>query len=449
MAKVGSKQALNLWMNGTLVGVWENTRSGEELTYYDEWINDELGRPISLSMPFTPSNDPYRGVVVSSYFDNLLPDSLGIRRRLAAKFKAESLEPFDMLKALGRDCVGALQLLPTNERPTDLETISGDELSEADVARILRNTTSQAPLGRQHENDDLRLSIAGAQEKTALLYRDGKWLLPHGSTPTTHIMKLPLGLVGNMQADMHASVENEWLCTQLADAFGLPVAHCEIGQFEDQKVLIVERFDRRWAADTNWIIRLPQEDMCQATGTPAHLKYQADGGPGVLKISEILSGSVTPQDDLDTFFKAQLFFWLLAATDGHAKNFSIFHQAGDAYRSTPLYDILSAHPIIGTAPNKSAMQKVKLAMAVRGQSDNVYLINKVQRRHWNHMSILAGRGRNAEDLISDLLDNIDDALNSVAGRLPIGFPQELIDTIFDGIRKQGLRLSAMPVSQDT
>lgn len=444
MARKADAQALNLWMNGTLVGVWERTPQGERLTYYEEWLNSEYARPISLSMPFTPNNEPYRGAVVTAYFDNLLPDSQGIRQRLAAKFQAESTEPFDMLRALGRDCVGALQLLPTDELPTDLESVSGEVLNEADIARLLRNISSRMPLGRHLDDNDLRLSIAGAQEKTALLYQDGQWLLPHGSTPTTHIMKLPLGLVGNMQADMRMSVENEWLCAQLAEAFGLPVAHSEIGQFEDQKVLIVERFDRRWSSDHSWIIRLPQEDMCQAKGTPPHLKYQTDGGPDVLSISEILSGSAAPQADLDVFFKAQLFFWLLAATDGHAKNFSIFHLPGAAYRLTPLYDILSAHPLIGTGPNQFAMQKIKLAMAVRGRSGNVYLINKIQRRHWNHMSIRVGRGRDAEDMIADLLDHADDALNAVASRLPEGFPEDVAQSILEGVRRQCQRLNSMP-----
>jgi serine/threonine-protein kinase HipA len=133
----------------------------------------------------------------------------------------------------------------------------------------------------QHDNDeDLRLSIAGAQEKTALLRHEGLWLLPHGSTPTTHIFKLPLGLVGHMQADMRTSVENEWLCSKIMKAYEIPIAQCEIEHFEDQKALVVERFDRTPSSDGSWIIRRPQEDMCQATGTSPLHKYQSDGGKG-------------------------------------------------------------------------------------------------------------------------------------------------------------------------
>src|SRR5471030_752144 len=155
---------------------------------------------------------------------------------------------------------------------------------------LRRHALSDRPLRQGDEMDDLRLSIAGAQEKSALLWHQGQWQRPLGSTPTTHILKLPMGLVGAMRADMRTSVENEWLCSIIMRGFGLPVAHCEMARFEDMKVLVVERFDRRPAEDGSWIVRLPQEDFCQATGTSPLHKYQADGGPGVSTIMEILLG---------------------------------------------------------------------------------------------------------------------------------------------------------------
>jgi serine/threonine-protein kinase HipA len=251
-------QSLNIWMNGLLVGQWENTRSGALLRYFDEWIHHEQGRPLSLSLPFTPGNQVYRGEIVTSYFDNLLPDSESIRSRLAQRYQTGSVEPFELLATLGRDCVGAIQLLPQDEDPSDLFSITGDALNEQAIGKLLRSTSTSAPLGQFDHDADLRLSIAGAQEKTALLYHNQQWQRPHGSTPTTHIFKLPLGLVGNMRADLSTSVENEWLCSKIVAAYGLPVAHCDIAHFDDQKVLIVERFDRRLAAQGNWIVRLPQ-----------------------------------------------------------------------------------------------------------------------------------------------------------------------------------------------
>src|SRR5690606_17250821 len=130
-------------------------------------------------------------------------------------------------------------------------------------------------------------SIAGAQEKTGLLRHQGRWCVPLGSTPSTHIFKLPLGLVGNMRADMTGSVENEWLCLKLMAAFGIPVAEADMASFDGQPVLLVTRFDRRLADDGSWWMRLPQEDMCQASGLPASRRYESDGGPGIARIMEL------------------------------------------------------------------------------------------------------------------------------------------------------------------
>lgn len=181
---------------------------------------------------------------------------------------------------------------------------------------------------RAENDDDFRLSLAGAQEKTAHDPARQRWRRPLGATPTTHIFELPLGLVGNREADMRTPVENEWLCAQVLAAFGVPVAPCEIRHFGAQKALVVERFDRRLASSGDYWLRLPQEDFCQATGTPPHLKYEADGGSGLVDIARILHSAESRDDDLATLLRAQLLFFLLAATDGHAKNFSIFLLPG-------------------------------------------------------------------------------------------------------------------------
>lgn len=395
---------------------------------------------MSLSLPFLPGNAPHRGDTVSYYFDNLLPDNGAIRRRLAQRYQTGGTDAFQLLQKLGRDCVGAIQLLPDDESPTDIYEINGEELTVAAIAQRLRNIPSSQILGQQDDLDDLRLSIAGAQEKTALLQRDGKWLLPRDSTPTTHIFKLPMGRVGNMQADMRSSIENEWLCAKILAAYGIPIAHCEIAVFEDQKVLIVERFDRTPASDNSWIIRLPQEDMCQATGTSPLQKYQSDGGPGVASIMDILLGSEQAAQDRINFFKTQIIFWLLAATDGHAKNFSIALRAGGAYRATPIYDVLSAHPVIGKGKNQIAPNKAKLAMAIRG-STNYYLIDKIQRRHWLAQAQQVGLGAAmAERLIDEIVDATDGVIAQIGQLLPKEFPLDIAESIFQGIRKQLTRL---------
>ncbi|HEY2023686.1 type II toxin-antitoxin system HipA family toxin [Paraburkholderia sp.] len=432
---------LNLWMNGLPVGYWETTRGGERLTYLDEWVGDPQGRPLSLSLPFTPGNQPYRGQIVADYFDNLLPDSEPIRRRIAARYRTGSTAPFALLAALGRDCVGALQMLPPDEEPTDLTSIRGRELSEAEIAALLRGATSAAPLGQHDPLEDLRLSIAGAQEKTALLRDRNRWLLPEGSTPTTHIFKLPLGLVGNMRADMRTSVENEWLCSQIIAAYGLSVARCEIARFDDQKALIVERFDRRPASDASWIVRLPQEDMCQATGTSALHKYESDGGPGIEAIMQVLAGSSRAAADRRNFFTTQMIFWLLAATDGHAKNFSIAHLPGNRYDATPLYDVLSAHPIIGSGAGRLPVQKVKMAMAVRGKNAH-YLLNEIQRRHWIAQGQRVGfSAADVDAMIAGVTEQTDTVIDAVSSRLPDDFPMDVADAVFNGMRRLNRKLT--------
>lgn len=438
-----TQQRLAIWMNGIQVGFWGKARGEDRLQYLPEWIADEQGRPLSLSLLFTPGNQLWRGNVVRDYFDNLLPDSEGIRRRLAMRYQAASLEPFDLLAELGRDCVGAIQLLNVDEEPKDLFSINHRPLSEAEIAARLRNITAALLPGRQGDTDDLRLSIAGAQEKTALLWHEEQWCLPEGSTPTTHIFKLPLGLVGNMQANMSTSVENEWLCSLILEAYGVPVAKTRITQFEEQKALVVERFDRRWSGDRQWIVRLPQEDMCQALGVSPLRKYQSDGGPSISDIMAILSHSDQAERDKALFFMAQIIFWLIAATDGHAKNFSIAIEPQGHYHLTPLYDVLSVWPVIGPDNNHISWQKCKLAMAVRGSS-NYYHLHRIQRRHWIKQGELTGLGRvQVESMMDEIISRTPEVIERVSALLPESFPPELAECVFDGMRQQCGRLQEL------
>ncbi len=322
-----------------------------------------------------------QGRAVENYFDNLLPDSVDIRRRVQTQFRTPSNSAFDLLSAIGRDCVGAVQLMPQDAQPTGWNTIEAQALSPTEIERWLSRVAAPAHRMGEGDEESFRISLAGAQEKTALIWHQGQWCRPHGATPTTHIFKLPMGLVGNRQADMSTSVENEWLCAQLAKAFGLPVADCEIAQWGVQKTLVVERFDRRLAPNGQYWLRVPQEDFCQALGMPSHLKYEADGGPGLRQLSALLRTSANATDDLRTLFEAQLFFWMMAATDGHAKNFSISILPGGSYRLTPLYDILSAWPIGGTRAQEVPSARLKMAMALRGKSPH-YLVKSVQPRHF-------------------------------------------------------------------
>jgi serine/threonine-protein kinase HipA len=443
-------RSLNVWMNGEFVGEWTETSTRTPLFRYARaWQESPRARALSLSLPLTATRE-VRGEAVESYFDNLLPDNPDIRRRIRERYALRSAGTFELLEAIGRDCVGAVQLLPSDREPAGWNRIAAEPLNDDDVAAHLRNiTTTPAPGHR--DTDDFRISIAGAQEKTALLRMGRRWYRPLNSTPTTHILKLPLGVIGNFRGDFSDSVENEWFCATFLRQLGLPVANTSMATFGDQRALVVERFDRRWAGiesgaediggwqppDGAWIVRLPQEDFCQATGRPPTQRYESDGGPTGDDLLDILANSQEPGDDRRHFVLAQIAFWLLAATDGHAKNFSIAHGAANAFRLTPLYDVLSAWPIIGTGANRLAIQDVRLAMAVRGTRRH-YRLEEIQARHWRALTLRVG-GHDLWAAAQELVAVSEHAVERVLAATPPGFPERVSSTIAAGVRRQAER----------
>lgn len=314
-----ARTRLSVFLNARLVGQLNKETSGAIDFQYDEsWLRWQHTFPVSLSLPLR--KDKYGGETVSAVFDNLIPDNMDIRRRIAERVGADSPDAFDLLAAIGRDCVGALQFLEEDALPAPAGTVDGERVTPLRIARLLTDL-GNTPLGVSTDND-FRISIAGAQEKTALLRWNNRWHLPRGSTATTHILKPQIGVLKN-GLDLSHSVENEYLCMQLAASSGLPTASTAIADFAGQRALVVERFDRQWTRDER-LLRLPQEDLCQALSVPPTRKYQSEGGPGIRQILQLLKSSDRPREDQRLFLQAQIFFWLLGATDGHAKNFSIF-----------------------------------------------------------------------------------------------------------------------------
>lgn len=430
-----------VWMNGEHVGVWHRGRTGNHRFIYESgWLNSPRVRPLSLSMPITPDRT-VSGDVVSNYFDNLLPDDERIRKRVATRFKTKSVEAFELLQAIGRDCVGAVQLLPAETEPTGFDQIACEPMTDEAIEQHLRGVVSGPGLGNDEDADDFRISIAGAQEKTALLRLDGQWRKPLGATPTTHIVKLPLGLVGGRRLDLTHSVQNEWLCAQILKELGLPVANTEMVRFGGQLTLVVERFDRAWTTHSKsgrrWIARLPQEDLCQVLGLPPAAKYESHGGPSMQRCTQLMLGSQAPQADVSNFLCTQLAFWLLAATDGHAKNFSIFLLPEGRYRMTPLYDVVSVWPVVGNAANQVPWRAAKLAMAVRSKNVH-YNLHNIQTRHWRGVADKSGVETVWHDMLN-MMQRLEPALAAVQARLPADFPQRTADSVFEGVRAQALR----------
>ncbi|QRX83693.1 type II toxin-antitoxin system HipA family toxin [Glaciimonas sp. PAMC28666] len=429
-------QELAVWMNGQLVGTWSKSRLGVSIfEYKSSWLASEYARPLSISLPIPIAGGEIRGEVVQNYFDNLLPDAQHIRQRLQKKFKTKNTDAYSLLEAIGRDCVGAVQLLPPGENPEGFDRIDSRPLSEEDVSQILINASSGAIPAQAPEDNPFRISLAGAQEKTALLRLGDAWHLPQGATPTSHILKLPLGLIGGYKGmDMRTSVENEWLCAQLLNAIGFDVAATDMSLFLGQKVLVVERFDRRWMNDNAWLARLPQEDFCQVFGLPSAKKYEADGGPGIVNILSTLEASQNREDDRLRFLLVQFVFWLLAALDGHAKNFSIGLQQGGGYMLTPFYDVLSFWPVIGNAPNKQSKFKATMAMGVRGKSMHRKLV-EIQARHWQGLAEKSGLPEAFETMIR-ISSEVGNIFEAVRPQLPPDFPMKLWDAIYAGTLAQ-------------
>ena len=437
MATNSLRSQLIIWMNGIRVGVWSPPVSNASSLQYDPaWIESPERRVLSLSLPFTPGNIPMRGRMVTDFFDNLLPDTEEIRRRIMTRYGTRSTKPFDLLSAIGRECVGAIQLLSEGETPEGFDRIEGEVLDEKGVEQALNAAISGSPLMAMDE-EEFRISIAGAQEKTAFLFHKGCWWRPSGSTPTTHIFKLPLGLIGNLQVDMQGSVENEWISSRIMNAFGLKTAQCEILRFGERKVLSVERFDRA-LMDGSWIARLPQEDFCQALGVPVTQKYENQGGPGIAKILGVLNASSTSVEDKRAFVKAQIVFWLMAATDGHAKNFSIFQERGGTYRLTPFYDVLSMWPVIGHGSGLLDLRRATMAMGLKGKSLH-RKIQEIRPYHWDEAARLAGLVK-ASDLIEEIIEQAPGVLEHVDRETPVDFPGKIRDAIFEGIRSQTEKL---------
>lgn len=449
MGRRSHSQTLALWANGEYVGRWTtSTRGDMELQYDAAWLASPSGRPLSLSLPFNLNNEVLKGNSVAHYFEGLLPDSDAIRKRVAARFKTGSTDAFDLLGAIGRDCVGALQLLPDGETPRGVGRIEGVMVDEDAIERhLLEVVTPNRFSGAIDADDDFRISLAGAQEKDAFLLWDGKWMKPRGATPTTHIFKLPLGLVGGRQADFSTSVDNEWLCLRLFKAYGLPTAEASISTFGKQRVLVVERFDRVISTDGTRLFRLMQEDFCQATGSSPLVKYESEGGPGLTQLFTLVQQSLDAERDLRTLMASQILFWMLRAPDGHAKNFSIQLQAGTAgrFRLTPMYDVMSAFPVIGTGPNQWAAQDLKLAMALLGKNRHYHMHN-IQRRHFNSTAKKVGYGENAELLLQELIARTPGAVAQVQAELPEGFSQQVADEVLGGLLKSARALEAMPAT---
>jgi len=430
---------LTVALNGRVVGRLARAADGAtRFDYAQDWLDWEYAIPVSRSMPLV--DRPFTGLAVRAVFDNLLPDDDRIRARIAARVGADGTDAFSMLAALGRDCVGALQFLPEDMPPAPPGPPEGEPITAEAIAERIRSL-SVAPLGMRGGDDAFRISLAGAQDKTALLYHKGTWLVPIGTTPTTHILKPQIGMVQTPdgEVDLTDSVQNEHVCMALCRALGLDVAPTEILDLDDDLlVLSIERFDRRLDSKGR-LLRLPQEDMCQALGILPTGKYESHGGPGIGDCLDLLKSSDHPDADRRAFMKAQIVFWLIGATDGHAKNFSLSLEPQGRFQLTPLYDILSTQ--WQHDRRQIPRNAFRLAMAIGDKRR--YKVTEIAPRHFEQTAKLAGFPIDAlHEVMAEIVSELPRASEALTDQLDARVPAAMAEAIMAAANTRAKQVEA-------
>ncbi|HUO04317.1 MAG TPA: type II toxin-antitoxin system HipA family toxin [Candidatus Binataceae bacterium] len=377
--------------NGNEMGTVFHRNARLSFIYNESWRQNRNSYPLSLSMPLASAEHSHARV--HAFLWGLLPDNDRVLENWAKRFHVSARNAFRLIANVGEDCAGAVQFV----RPERLQALRKEPraveiawLTEDDIAKRLATLRADHSAWRT-ASDTGQFSLAGAQPKTAMIFENGRWGIPSGRAPTTHILKPPTG-----EWDGHA--ENEHFCLLLARRLGLVVPNSRVRHFRNEVAIVIERYDRVRRND-KWF-RVHQENMCQASGThPAH-KYENEGGPGVRKIVELLrQSSNNPAEDVQSFLDAIAFNWLIAGTDAHAKNYAFLLGGEGAVRLAPLYDLASVLPYRAIDINKA-----RLAMKLGGE----YRLRNISIRNWRR---LAAEVRIAED-------SLIDRIRSMAGEIP-------------------------------
>ncbi len=384
---------MKLWvcLEGRLAAHLEESGQRISFDYQESWLGAAGSYPLSQSLPLRPG--PLTGAPVRNFLWGLLPDNERTLDVWARQFHVSARNPVALLAHVGEDCAGSVQfvleesvdeVLASGNKPAEIEW-----LSDADLERRIRHLSRDAGAGRESAAEG-QFSLSGAQAKTALYFdrRRKRWGIPQGRTPTTHILKPASG-------DFDGFAENEHFCLALAARIGLAAASTEWVSIGGVPTLIAERYDRI-QVDGRWH-RIHQEDCCQALGVHPGSKYESDGGPGFARIMSLLEGTDEPAVDRERLMRTACLIYLLAATDAHAKNFSLLYSRGalrPSMRLAPVYDMASAWPY----PRRIPPQKMKLAM----QIGRHYWSREIQPRHFEELARACRYP--ADALIATLLD---------------------------------------------
>jgi serine/threonine-protein kinase HipA len=400
---------LAVWLYGDRVAILDENRRRPRLVYTKEAISRyPLGTPLlSLTLPVRPER--YTRGVVRPFLDGLLPEGQS-RLAVAKDFDVLASDSYALIRAIGRDCAGAVVIQPADEpAPPAPSTLRAEPLNEGDIEALVANLR-MAPLG---VGERVRISLGGVQEKLLLTRMpDGSWGRPVDGTPSTHILKPEI-------PRFPGTVENEAFCMRVARHLGLPVATVETMMVGSRKLLVVERYDRVVHADGT-VERIHQEDFCQATSTLPDNKYEEDGGPSLRRIAGLLQ-TVAAADTLDDLLRAVTMNALIGNGDAHGKNFSLLHQPSGALTLAPLYDLMST----------LHYGDDRLAMYV----DNVHRTDKVTAERIVNEATAWGLSRsNATGIVDDLLARAPEAMAAARDETD-GVSKELFATVNDQLAR--------------
>ena len=377
--------ALNVWNGQRLVGRLQRNPFGHMGFRYDpDWLSGG-GFAISQTLPLSVEEFTAEEGIAHRFFANLLPEG-GFRERTARDLKISDTD-FNLLRAIGGECAGALSVLPVERQPST-ERIYHPISDEEQAALVAQRGHPYSWPGEKRP----RFSLAGAQNKFPVLVRNGKYLLPQGESPSSHILKFEIAEYRNVPT-------YETFTTLLARAVGLPVVNIQLQSINNIRYTITERYDRFQSGDGE-VLRVHQEDFCQALGYGHERKYQEDGGPSFAQCFGMLRNvSSDPATDLPHLLRWQIFNVLAGNSDGHAKNLSLLYTATGEIRLAPFYDLVCTR----------AIERIDHHLALSaGNERNPGVIVK---RHWEDMARQCDiRPRYLLDLVNDvaaqLLENL-------------------------------------------
>jgi serine/threonine-protein kinase HipA len=329
---VSDTDTLNLWHEQRRVGqLWRNPAGAIGFRYDPEWIAGG-GFAVSRSLPLVAREFAPEEGTAQRWFANLLPEG-AVREHIVRDLKLPNTD-FDLLRAIGGECAGALSILPVAQQPSGQRHYRA--LTENDLADLAARRGQIYAAWPSDERP--RLSLAGAQDKCPVLLRDDQYFLPQGEAPSSHILKFEL-------ADYRHLPAYETFTTELAMAIGLPVMDIALRAVGRTRYAQIARYDRVWD-ERGGVQRLHQEDFCQALGYGHEKKYQQHGGPSFAQCYRLVQeASSEPAIDVQHLLRWQIFNVLAGNSDGHAKNLSLLHLPDDATRLAPFYDLVCTRAI--------------------------------------------------------------------------------------------------------